>query len=79
MAKLTTFKEAAELVEQDPSDPRRRALMADVAQVANEQSELEYRALILRDAILDLIEQQDKLTNAQVAQKLTELRTGLRK
>ncbi len=65
------------MIEQDPSDLRRRALMADVAQVANEQSELEYRALNLRDAILDLIEQQDKLTNAQVAQRITEIRTGL--
>jgi tetrahydromethanopterin S-methyltransferase subunit G len=77
MTKLTTFKEAAVLLAQNPSDPRRKALMADAAQVANEWSELEYRALKARDAILDLIEQEQELSNAEVAQRITEIRTGI--
>jgi ATP-dependent RNA circularization protein (DNA/RNA ligase family) len=79
MAKLTTFKEAAELHESDPSNKGIAELLLDAAQLANEQSELEYRALKLGDAIVELVEQMNKVAAAEAAQQLTEIRTTKRK
>tara|TARA_R110002049_G_scaffold96704_8_gene236392 strand:+ start:532 stop:771 length:240 start_codon:yes stop_codon:yes gene_type:complete len=77
MTKLTTFKEAAELVQLDPANPEFAALFLAVVDLANEQSELEFRALKLGDAIVELIEQMHRMTAAEAAQRLTEIRTGL--
>jgi urease accessory protein UreF len=77
MTKLTTFKEAAELVQHDPGNPDYAKLMRAVVDMTNEQSELEHKALKLGDALMEVIEQMNKLKAAQAAQRDTEIETGL--
>ncbi|GGH24610.1 hypothetical protein SAMN05444007_103373 [Cribrihabitans marinus] len=77
MTKLTTFKEAAELVQHDPKNPDYAALFLTAVDLANEQSELEYKVLKLGDALMEIVEQMNKLKAAKAAQRKTEVEAGL--
>ena len=79
MAKLTTFKEAAELLDIDPGNPDFVALFLAALDLADEKSELEYRAEELAEKIAGLIEQMQLVTAAEVAQRITEIRTMKRR
>lgn len=75
MAKLTTFKEAAELHENAPDNRDYAELLMSAVKLANEQSELEFRAIKLRDEIVSLVEQMKRVAAAEADQRLTEIRT----
>ncbi len=79
MAKLTTFKQAAELLEIDPGNPDFVELFLAALALADEQSELEHRTEELAEKIAGLIEQMQLVTAAEVAQRITEIRTMKRR
>lgn len=78
MTRLTTFREAAKLVELDPENPDFTELFLAALDLADERSELEFRACELSDKITALVEQMQRVTAAEAAQILTEIKTGKR-
>ena len=74
---LTPLREALILAAEAPENADYVALLDACITLAQERSECELRTLELVDAIARFRAQMDRLTAAEAAQRITEIRTGL--
>lgn len=74
---LTPLREALLLAAEAPDNVDYYDLLCAAINLANERSELELRAAECIAAIVRLEEQMQRMTAAEAAQRLTEIRTGL--
>ena len=74
---LTPLRDALLLAAEAPENADYYDLLCAAIDLANERSELEMRAEECTAAIVRLEEQMQRMTAAEVAQRITEIRTGL--